>query len=116
MIKAYYIIRRDLKMPEEKLAVQVGHGTDFIHLNHSQTKDYQNWVNNDRRKIVLRTNTELSLQNIINLCEEKSIPFYRIEDNGNTFFTEKTLTGIVVYPIEENYLPKKIKKLQAWRG
>lgn len=33
-IKAYYIMREDLNMSEAKLAVQVGHGTDMIHMHH----------------------------------------------------------------------------------
>ena len=46
MIKAYYVMRRDLKMSPAKLAVQVGHGTQLLmrEADYYELKDWENYT------------------------------------------------------------------------
>lgn len=120
MILAYFIIRKDLNMFPAKLGIQIGHGTDFIHLsNNPTTKPYLRWLNlYDRRKIVLEIKSLEALENLSKLLLKKRVEHKIIEDSGYTEFAGKTITGIVICPIDKNELKKKVKKvsrLQLWR-
>lgn len=115
MIKAYYILREDLDMSPAKLAVQVGHGTDLIHLRHHKSPYYQHWLNGgDRRKIVLKIKSLDTLQSLVASLSTDNIPCDLIEDSGYTEFQGKTLTGIVVYPIPDEEVPKRIQRLRLY--
>jgi peptidyl-tRNA hydrolase len=120
MIQAYFVIRKDLKMSPAKLAIQIGHGTDFIHIsNNPPDKSYLEWLNKyDRRKIVLEIKSLEILKNLSQLLLEKRIEHKIIEDFGYTEFEGRTITGIVICPIDKNELQKKVKKvsrLQLWK-
>jgi len=115
MITAFFLLRRDLEMSDAKLAVQVGHGTDFIHMSGKDNTSYAGWLNGaDRRKIVLEVNTEDHLTNIIMILERIGTRFDVIEDWLGSEFEGKRVTGVVVHPLEEQYLPKKLKRLRLW--
>jgi peptidyl-tRNA hydrolase len=117
MIKAYYILRQDLGMTSAKRAVQVGHGTDYIHLNANTNTYYPEWLTTfNRRKIILRIKDESALQELCKMLLNEKIPFVEIKDAGLTEFNgEETLTGIMVYPYPEDELPKKFTRLQTWK-
>ena len=58
MAKAYFVMRKDLNMSPGTLAVQVGHGTDYIHLK--QSKAYGYWLAQGlRKKIVTEVGSQL---------------------------------------------------------
>lgn len=117
MVKAYFILRKELGMSRSKLSVQVGHGTDFIHENKKHNPFFEGWLNENegnRRKIVLEIKSKEKLINIINLLRQKNIPFQKIYDAGYTEFDGKTLTGIVIYPIEESMLPDRIHRIRVY--
>jgi len=109
-------MRKDLGMSPAKLAVQVGHGTDFIHKDKDENSFFEDWKNkeNDRRKIVLEVKSEAKLRDLADLLRHKGIPFCKIYDSGHTEFNEKTLTGLIIYPIDENNLPDKIKRMRLY--
>jgi len=109
-------MRKDLNMSPAKLGVQVGHGTGFIYENKDENPFFQDWLNeeNDRRKIVLEVKSEAKLRDLADLLRHKGIPFCKIYDSGYTEFDGKTLTGLVIYPIDENNLPDKIKRMRLY--
>ncbi len=113
-IKAYYLIRQDINMSTAKLAVQIGHGTDFIHLVGScnNVLYYEKWLSNNRKKILLKIDTLEKLFNIEHLLKESNIEYALIYDNGLTEFGEKTLTGLVIYPTSPEQIPKQVKRLR----
>lgn len=117
MIKAYYVLRQDLGMTSAKRAVQVGHGTDFIHLNSASNPHYSAWLTEfNRRKVVLRIRDESALAALATLLNENGIPYKEIKDAGLTEFNNvETLTGVVVYPVPDVQLPKKFGRLQTWK-
>ncbi len=114
MYKVYYILRQDLNMSTAKLAVQVGHGTDMIHAC-SSFDVYMLWKSQDRRKIILSIKTEIKLNNLITVLQEKNILHKEIVDLGLTELDGLTMTGVVILPIEEDKLPKQVQRLQLWR-
>ncbi len=114
MYKAYYVLRQDLNMTTAKLAIQVGHGTDMVHA-FCGLDAYMLWKSQDRRKIVLSIKTKTKLNNLITLLQEKSILYREIVDIGLTELDGQTTTGVVIMPIEEDKLPKRVQRLQLWR-
>lgn len=114
MAKAYFIMRKDLGMSPGKLAVQVGHGTDYIHIN--QTKDYGQWMAQGRRKkIVTEVKDQVELIEIVTLLRDRKVKFNEIWDAGLTELNGTTFTGLVILPIEDEELPGRIKFLPKWK-
>lgn len=123
MIKTTYIIRRDLNMSEAKLAIQVGHGTDFVHMRHLLDNSgdyglrhdqwYDQWINeSNRRKSVVGIKTETKLKNLIQTLTNNVIRFNEIWDAGYTEFDGPTMTGIVIHPMDVDHLPKAVTRLR----
>jgi peptidyl-tRNA hydrolase len=110
-MKAYFILRKDLNMTPAKLGVQVGHGVDFVHFNCSSLQD---WISNDRRKIVCQVVDEAALQNIKNILENAGIGHHLIIDKGLTEFNGETTTGIVIYPTND-LLPGIVRHLPTYK-
>ena len=69
MIKAYYVLRKDLNMSPAKLAVQCGHGTQLLMLSENY-KILEDWkLNSDSRKVVCEISSEEKAQDrIITIC------------------------------------------------
>ena len=111
--KAYFLLREDLNMSISKLGIQVGHGTDLIW---SGAKDnHAKWVQESyRRKILLKVSSLEKLNNLRKTLEDNNIAYNDIIDEGFTEFNGRTLTGIVIYPIEESLLPKSLARLRLW--
>ena len=120
MIKAYYVIRKDIKMSKAKLGVQIGHGTDFIHFDGTDSRfgdwseNYVKWINENRRKIVCGISDLNDLEKLTNNLKTDKIGYHEIIDLGFTEFNNvPTLTGIVIYPIDDETIPKYLKRLQT---
>ncbi len=122
MIKTIYVIRKDLNMSGPKIAVQVGHGTDFIHMRtllnytgeYGRRHDiwYAQWIADDRRKSVVGIKTEVKLKNLIKTLKDATIRFNEIWDKGYTELDGETLTGIVIHPMDADELPKAVTRLR----
>lgn len=118
MIKAYYVLRKDLNMTPAKLAVQCGHGTQLLMLSENY-KVLEDWkLNSDSRKVVCEISSEEKLRNLYNTLTEY-IDIEEIWDSGYTEFNGKTLTGIA-FMIDDEYTQqevlKKVKRLQLYKG
>ena len=115
-VKAYFIIRQDLPMSRAKLGVQIGHGTDMIHLNRDYCENYDAWIADNRRKIVVTVKTLADLKKIGDKMDaDGGCPWSPIEDLGYTEFNGLTQSGIVVFPLQEDEVPKYIAKLQTMK-
>lgn len=113
VVKAYFLLREDLNMSPAKMSIQVGHGTDFIW---SGAKDnHAKWVQESyRRKILLKISSLEKLNNLKKTLDDNNISYHEIIDEGFTEFKGRTLTGIVIYPVEESLLPKSLTRLRLW--
>lgn len=117
-IKAWFVMLRDV-MSSGKMSVQVGHGTDYIHLHGTENPHYADWMNADvgnRRKIVLGVKTRAELDKIAKDCEAAGMTCSLIVDAGLTEFNgTPTVTGLVIYPHPDNAVPSSLKRAQAWK-
>ena len=116
MIKAYFIMRKDINMTPAKLAVQVGHGTQYI-MRNSMKDDIDEWETlNDSRKIVCEISSEEKLNNLYEFLKNR-LQVNKIIDSGYTEFNEPTFTGIsFLLTIEDDEVSKKLKRLQLFKG
>lgn len=115
-MKAYFIMRKDLNMTPAKLAVQVGHGTQYI-MRNSMKDDLDEWETlNDSRKIVCEISSEEKLNNLYEFLKDK-LQVNKIIDSGYTEFNEPTFTGIsFLLNIDDAEVFKKLKRLQLYKG
>lgn len=117
-IKAWFVMLRDI-MSSGKLAVQIGHGTDYIHMSAAENPHYANWMRADvgnRRKIVLGAKTKADLDKIAAECADAGMLCSLIVDAGLTEFNGvATVTGLVVHPHPDNAVPSSLKRAQAWK-
>ena len=116
MIKACYVMRADLPMTHVKFAIQIGHGTDLVHLRGRANPWYDAWLTAaTRRKAVLRAKTEADLAKIAAACAAAGIAADPIVDEGYTEFGRRTTTGLVIHPTEEERLPKAVRRLRLMK-
>lgn len=117
-IKAWFVMRRDL-MTSGKMAVQVGHGTDYNHMWGVDNPHYKDWMDpaiGNRRKIVLGVKTEDDLSKLARDCVAKGMLCTLIVDAGLTEFGGlATVTGLVVHPHPDSDIPQSLKRAQAWK-
>jgi PTH2 family peptidyl-tRNA hydrolase len=117
-IKAWFVMRLDLPMSQGKFGVQIGHGTDMIHILGGTNPYYSLWLDENignRRKIVLRAKSLEELDVIRIACEEVGMLVSTIADAGLTEFDGPTITGIVILPHDDALIPKVLKRTQSWR-
>lgn len=112
--RVYLVMRQDLNMSPGKLAVQVGHGVDYVHAN--KTGSYREWMSaSKRRKIVVSVADAQELAEIKALLIQRSVPYHEIWDAGLTEFNRPTHTGLVITPWPQELIPGKIKFLPLWK-
>lgn len=112
--RVYLVMRKDLKMSPGKLAVQVGHGVDCVHLK--KTGSYRKWMEDSRRrKIVVSVADALELAEIKALLIQRTVPYHEIWDAGLTEFNQPTHTGLVILPWPQELVPGKVKFLPLWK-
>lgn len=117
-IKAWFVMRLDLPMSQGKFGVQVGHGTDFIHMIGDKNPYYSAWIDpnlGNRRKIALRANSLAEIEKLKAECEASGMLTQIIADAGLTEFGQPTITGLVILPHDDALIPKLLKRTQSWR-
>lgn len=118
MIKAYYVLRKDLNMSVAKLAVQVGHGTQLLMLSEpKELLDKWKDLESDSRKIVCGISSYEKLRNLYYDLNQY-IKVQVIQDSGYTEFNGKEFTGIAFFVDEQNApaeVLKKVKRLQLYK-
>jgi peptidyl-tRNA hydrolase len=117
-IKAWFVMRLDLPMSQGKFGIQIGHGTDFIHMVGAQNPFYETWLDphgGNRRKIALRAKTLADLEVVKSECDKAGMITKLIMDAGLTEFGQPTITGLVILPHDDGTIPSVLKRAQAWR-
>ena len=117
-IKAWFVMRLDVPMSQGKFGVQIGHGTDMIHLSGAQNPYYNAWLDplgGNRRKIALRAKTLDEIEKVKSACDVTGMITFLIEDAGLTEFAGPTVTGLVICPHDDANIPTILKRTQSWR-
>lgn len=117
-IKAWFVMRRDLEMSTAKFGVQIGHGSDLIHMARDFNPHYEDWISEEignRRKIVLGAKTLADLEKIEAQASQAGMTATFIRDAGLTEFGKETVTGLVIHPHPDNAIPASLKRAQAWK-
>jgi PTH2 family peptidyl-tRNA hydrolase len=117
-IKAWYVMRLDLPMSQGKFGVEIGHGTDMIHMSGPKNPYYQPWLNpqiGNRRKVVLRAKSLEDIEKVQAACEEAGMITFLIKDAGLTEFDGPTTSGLVICPHDDANIPSVLKRTQSWK-
>jgi len=117
-IKAWFVMRLDIPMSQGKFGIQIGHGTDFIHMTGADNPYYATWLDphgGNRRKIALRAKSLDDIEKVKADCEKAGMIVRIIKDAGLTEFGQPTITGLVVCPHDDSLAPSVLKRAQAWR-
>lgn len=116
-VKAWFAMRRDIEMSKGKFGVQIGHGTDLIHMLGDENPFYAEWLaptGGNRRKIILQASEE-DIRKLTRLCVESAMIVDPIWDAGLTEFGEATQTGVVIHPHRDDNIPKVLRRARAWQ-
>lgn len=128
-VKQVIVIRKDLNMPQGKLAAQVAHASTGAFLKHfnnnsgtlipKDSGSYQDnvepWLTDEFTKICLRVDSEDELMNIYYDCIESGIPHSLIKDAAHTFFNEPTYTCLGIGPFESRLIDNITGHLSLYR-
>jgi len=108
-IVQYFIVNSELNMSAGKVGAQIGHVATIIAVEYSnsENEDFDNWYENDQKKIILR-GKQKDLEKLIDAG------FYYIRDNGLTEIPSGSLTCCGLPPMPKNEAQKYVKRLQLY--
>jgi len=125
--KQVIIVRRDLNMPQGKLAAQCAHASlgalikcgfkseEMLHIDLKVGTAVEKWLNGRFTKIVLYVKSEEKLLSLFKDIEDHGLPCALITDAGFTVFDGKptnTCIGVgPVFPDEIDAITKKLRLL-----
>lgn len=116
--KVYILLRKDLEMPEGKLAAQVGHAMDLVwnyrstDATQEELAEFQEWFDSGRRKIILRLKDESDMIKVKGKLKDEGVDAFAIYDFGINFFDGLTNTGLVVFPTTKEL--KALKRVRVY--
>lgn len=115
MHRAYFLMRKELKLSPGKLAAQVGHLTSKLVLNPkvSSSKEFLSWIQEGETKIVLQATKEEILSFELEM-KKNNIDTSLLFDAGKTQVAPNTLTGLVCRPLSEKESYKYMKTYKLY--
>lgn len=117
-LKVWYFMREDLGMTKGKFGVQIGHGTDFVHMSAAENPHYADWLKADvgnRRKVVLRAKDLAAVEKMVEACRAHGMLASLIGDAGLTEFSGPTISGMVVAPHPDSDIPTALRRARTWK-
>jgi len=114
--KLVILARKDLKISEGKLAVQVAHAAVMCTLESKKkmTSWFRSWVDEGQKKVVLRIEDENELREFEALAKSKNLIACVVQDAGLTELPEGTTTCLGIGPAPEHLLDGFTGKLPLW--
>ena len=109
--KQVILVRRDLKLPKGKLAVQVAHASLDV-ASKSDKKLLERWKNQGGKKIVLEVADEKELIKYMSMAENEGFKVALIKDAGHTVLEPGTITCLGIGPDIEEEIDKVTGKLK----
>ncbi|MDP7458163.1 MAG: peptidyl-tRNA hydrolase Pth2 [Candidatus Woesearchaeota archaeon] len=103
--KQVILVRKDLKLPEGKLAAQVAHASIASTHNSKQTI-LKKWMQEGMKKIVLSVADEEQLKLYEKKAKDAKLVAEIITDAGHTIVDPGTITCLGIGPDEENKIDK----------
>ena len=111
MHKQVILVRKDLKLPKGKLAVQVAHAALEAALKGSRNT-MVSWLEEGGKKVVVGVADEKELRGYKRAADTNGLKTALITDAGKTFFKEPTTVALAIGPDENSKVNKVIKNLK----
>tara|TARA_Y100000310_G_scaffold101298_1_gene99295 strand:- start:1256 stop:1600 length:345 start_codon:yes stop_codon:yes gene_type:complete len=111
-LKQVILIRKDLKLPKGKLAVQVAHASTDCALN-SDKKVVEEWKSLGMKKVVLKVENLDELLKFKKQADKLGLVNSLIKDAGHTVVEPGTVTCLGIGPDEEEKIDKISGKLKC---
>ena len=111
MYKQVIVVRKDLKLSQGKLAVQVAHASLDAYKK-AQARERLEWEHEGAKKVVVKVADDKELLNAFNLAKELRLPASLIKDAGRTELKPGTMTAVAIGPAPEADVDKVTGKLK----
>ena len=98
------VIRRDLKLPKGKLAVQAAHAAVSLTMKTRSTPAFKEWLSIGQKKVAVWADDEAHLLAIKRAAEDRDLPTVLIKDAGRTVIAAGTTTCIGIGPADADAL------------
>ncbi len=95
------IVRKDLKLPKGKLAVQAAHAAVSLTLKLKEENSFKQWINEGQKKILLQVENLEELLKLKQKIEDYGLKTVLIKDAGRTVIPSGTITCIATFGSEE---------------
>jgi peptidyl-tRNA hydrolase, PTH2 family len=110
-MKQVILVRKDLKLPPGKLAVQVAHAAVEAVLKSSKSK-VDEWKSEGMMKVVLEVQDLDELKKFQQLAKSEKLVASIIADAGRTVVEPGTITCLAIGPDDEEKIDKLTGKLK----
>lgn len=98
------VIRRDLKLPKGKLAVQAAHAATSLTMKTKSSPEFKEWISMGQKKVCVWAEDERDLLRIKREAEDRGFPTVLIKDAGRTVVAAGTTTCIGIGPADDDDL------------
>ncbi len=95
------IVRKDLKLPKGKLAVQAAHAAVSLTLKLKDEASFKKWLLEGQKKVLLQVESLNELLSLKQKIEDYGLKTVLIKDAGRTVLPSGTITCIATFGREE---------------
>jgi len=99
--KQSIVVRRDLKLPRGKLAVQVAHAA-VMASGFARSRVLRRWKENGQKKVVLQVSCMDDLMRLYETARSRGLPSAIVRDAGLTVVKPGTVTALGIGPADED--------------
>ncbi len=111
--KQVIVARKDLKMPQGKLATQCAHAAVEAVLKSDKEK-IRKWQSSGAKKVVLKVSSEKDLIKLNQAAKDLGLKTALIKDAARTFFKSPTITCLGIGPDSEEEIDKVTGNLNMY--
>lgn len=96
------VVRKDIKLPKGKLAVQASHAAVSLAMKAKDTKTYREWFSSGQKKVLVYCENEKVLLSLMQKAKDKGLKTALVQDAGRTVVEPGTKTCIAIGPALES--------------
>lgn len=106
--KQVIVVRKDLKISQGKMCVQVAHASvsSLEEARRTRPEWVREWFSQCQKKVVLKVSCESDLRNIEQKAKELNLPCYLVRDAGLTELEPGTITALGIGPAPSPLIDK----------